>query len=607
MRKSKSEKNKKDPVKIKPHANATGREAAEGRQAGRGHSTARILVIIGAVLALAVLVYSNSVNNGFTNWDDGTNVYENTAIRDPGANIKTYFTKPLLAMYTPLVYISYAIDYKIGGLDPRIYHLTNLLLHLANITLVFLIVRQFTQRVEIAVIVTLLFAIHPLNAGAVAPVSLRSSLLFSCFYLAAFYSYLLYLNSGFRSRYLVYTLLFFLMSLLSKSAAVTLPVLLGLTDWYMRRRFDRRAILEKVPFFVFSVIFGILTILFREDAGHLGSTYVFTFLERICLVTYAIAFYLVKLFLPVHLSPYYPYPDKVAGMLPLEFYLSPLALLAIAGIIIWAKQFRRELVFGLIFFLVHVTLVLKFIPMGGEMVCDRYMYLPGIGIFLILGWAYCRVLEGRGAVRSKAGMALTALMVIAVLVFSVMSHIKIRAWKDSLTMYGDVLDKYPNLALAYDNRGSARAALKDYTGAIADYNRALELRPDFATVYANRAYIYQKMGNYKKALEDDTRAIQNNPRSDMAYNNRGFHLMLMGELESAERDISIALEINPKNIDALNSMAELFAARNDPETACKWLGKAVEKGYNDWNYLKTSGTYENIRASVCFRRIIAGK
>jgi protein O-mannosyl-transferase len=606
MRKSRSDKSKKEPIKINLGDNATGRAAAEGRPAGQGHSTARTLLIIGAVLLLTVIVYYNSVNNGFTNWDDGTNVYENMAIRDMGANIRIYFTKPLLAMYTPLVYISYAIDYKIGGLDPRIYHLTNLLLHLANITLVFFVIRQFARRVEIAVIVTLLFAIHPLNAGAVAPVSLRSSLLFSCFYLAAFYSYLLYLNRGFRSRYLVYTLLFFLLSLLSKAAAVTLPVLLVLTDWYVRRRFDRREILEKIPFFVFSVIFGILTILFREDAGHLGSTYLFTFIERICLVSYAIAFYLVKLFLPVNLSPYYPYPDKIAGMLPPEFYLSPLALLAIAGIIIWAKQFRRELVFGIVFFLVHVGLVLKFIPMGGEIVCDRYMYLPGIGIFLILGWAYCRVLEGRG-IRSRVGIALTALMVIAVLVFSVMSHVKIRAWKDSFTMYGDVLDKYPNLALAYDNRGSARAALKDYTGALADYNRALEIRPDLATAYVNRGYVYQKMGNYKKALEDDTLAIQNNPRSAMAYNNRGFHLLLMGELASAERDISIALEISPNNIDALGSMAELFAARNDPETACKWLGKAVEKGYNDWNYLKTSGTYEKIRASDCFRRIIAGE
>jgi tetratricopeptide (TPR) repeat protein len=510
-------------------------------------------------------------------------------------------------MYTPLVYISYAIDYKIGGLDPRIYHLTNLLLHLCNIMLVFFIIRQFTKRVEITVIVALLFAIHPLNAGAVAPVSLRSSLLFSCFYLAAFYSYLLYLHGSFRRRYLVYTLLLFMLSLLSKAAAVTLPVLLVLTDWYVRRRFDRRAILEKFPFFAFSVIFGILTILFREDAGHLGSTYVFTFIERMCLVTYAIAFYLVKLFIPINLSPYYPYPDKVAGMLPLEFYLSPLALLAIMGVVIWAKQFRRELVFGLIFFLVHVALVLKFIPMGGEMVCDRYMYLPGIGIFLILGWAYCRVLEGRGGIRSKAGIAMTALMVIAVMVFSVMSHVKIRAWKDSFTMYGDVLDKYPNLALAYDNRGSARAALKDYAGALADYDRALEISPDLASAYANRGYVYQKMGNYEKALEDDTLAIQNNPRSAMAYNNRGFHLMLMGEFESAERDISMALEISPNNTDALNSMAELFAARNDPETACKWLGKAVEKGYNDWNYIKTSGTYDKIKASVCFGRIIADK
>jgi hypothetical protein len=193
----------------------------------------KMLFLLLAILLLTIAVYSNSINNGFVKWDDSDNVYDNVAIRAINStNIKTYFTKPLLSMYTPLVYISYAIDYKIGKVDPRIYHLTNLLLHLLNIALLFFIVRQFTQRVEIAVIVSLLFAIHPLNTGAVAPASTRSTLLYSLFYLAAFYCYILYLKKNYNAKYLILSCVLFIMSLLSKSAAVVLPLLFCLDDYY---------------------------------------------------------------------------------------------------------------------------------------------------------------------------------------------------------------------------------------------------------------------------------------------------------------------------------------------------------------------------------------
>jgi tetratricopeptide (TPR) repeat protein len=90
----------------------------------------------------------------------------------------------------------------------------------------------------------------------------------------------------------------------------------------------------------------------------------------------------------------------------------------------------------------------------------------------------------------------------------------------------------------------------------------------------------------------------------MPYNNRGFAYLLTGRLDDAERDLAMSLDLNRDNIYALNSMAELYAARNNPEEACRWLKKAIEKGYNNWNYLKTSPTYSNIRNEKCFRDIL---
>jgi hypothetical protein len=196
-----SQRNNKKSKQISLAVNTPEVEAATGGHPWGIHPNVKTILILSAILLLTIVVYSNSLNNGFVNWDDGENVYDNISIRQLSpANIKVYFTKALLAMYTPLVSISYALDYQIGGLDPRIYHATNLLLHLLNITLLFFAVRLLTQRIEIAVIVALLFAVHPLNTGAVAPVSTRSTLLYSFFFLAAFLFYIHYLKNNFGLR-----------------------------------------------------------------------------------------------------------------------------------------------------------------------------------------------------------------------------------------------------------------------------------------------------------------------------------------------------------------------------------------------------------------------
>ncbi len=524
----------------------------------------RTILVLAIILLLATAVYSNSINNGFTNWDDHKNVYENYAIRDfSAANIKHWFTKPLSGMYTPLAYISFAIDYKLGGLDPRIYHLVNLILHLLNISLVYFIAGRFARGKEIAGVVALLFAIHPMNVGAVAWVSGRSTLLFSSFYLAAFYSYLLYLDHKFRNRYLVYALILFILSLLSKSAAVTLPVLLLLTDYYFGRKIDKRAAAEKVPFFVLSVIFGVLTFIFRQDAGTLASIYVYSFIERVFLVCYALAFYIVKLFLPINLSPYYPYPDKVAGLLPWEFYLSPLVLAGIAGLIIWARDFRRELMFGAGFFIVHIALLLRIIPMGGDFVCDRYMYLPGIGIFLIVGLAYSRARQGKGPFRSKVFVLLSAVMIIAALALSIVAYDKNRTWKDSLTLWDEVIKTGAKSPLTYNNRCVARIAVKDYIGAIDDCNRALLIDPLWVAAYVNRASAKSFLKDYSGAMADYEQALKIAPDSYEIFHSRCLVRREAGDLKGSIKDCEEAAKSDLYDGKALAVLCSLRLESGD--------------------------------------------
>jgi len=180
------------------------------------------------------------------------------------------------------------------------------------------------------------------------------------------------------------------------------------------------------------------------------------------------------------------------------------------------------------------------------------------------------------------------------------------AKRDPIAYYSKMIKTNPLDYRAFNNRGNEYEKRGHHDLAIADYNRCIELRTDFTLAYINRGNTYQKVDRYNMALEDYNRAIELNPNKDMAYNNRGFHYILMGHFDLAEEDIKKALNLSPNNIYALNSMAELFAARNDAREACLWLKKAIDKGYNNWNYIRTSKTYNNIRNSECFREITAG-
>ncbi len=451
-------------------------------------------------------------------------------------------------MYTPFVYISYAIDYKIGGLDPHIYHATNLLLHLLNITLLFFVVRLLTQRVEIAAIVAILFAVHPLNTGAVAPVSTRSVLLYSFFFLGAFLFYIGYLKNKFQLRYLALTLVLFLMALLSKSAAVVFPLVLLLTDYYYKRKFDTRAIAEKIPFFVLALIFGILTFVYREDAGQMGGQYVFSGFDRIFLVGYSIIFYVFKVLVPIKLSAYYPYPVKIDGFLPLWFYLTPLVIAAFIFLIHKLQNFRRELIFGSLFFLTNIILVLRMLPMGDEIVCDRYAYLPYIGFFLIIGWAYCWITDRLHSSSKWIRYLLIITVAVYSMAISAISYERNKVWKDSITLFSDVIEKYPFVDVAYNNRGLAEMEWgKDYAGAMADFNKAIELNPRYTLAYNNRGNAKMEWGkDYAGAMADFNRAIELNPGHAPAYNNRGA-VKFKGakDYAGAMADYNKAIELNP--------------------------------------------------------------
>jgi len=507
---------------------------------------------VGIVLIATALLYLPALDNGFTNWDDDRQVVANPVIRDLSPEgLRNIFSSFTVSLYQPLTSLVFAVQYRFFELDPRVYHTVNVLLHLANILLVYVLVRSLSQRTAIALIVAALFAIHPLQVEVVAWVSSLSILLSTLFYLGALIVYLTYTKSGRLWRLAVVWGLF-LLALLAKSSAATLPLVLVVIDLYLGRRPARRVLLEKVPFVLLSIVFGVIAVYARGGASHLQDFALrYSLLERVCIVSYSCLWYVGKLLWPANLSVFYPFPSKPGGWLPILFYLAPLILAALAVGIWFSGRGRRLLAFAALFMVASLVLVIQVVPISELMVCDRYAYVPCIGLFFLVGTLIVRI-ASRG--RAWKTMTLVSLAVVAGLLGHATFE-RIEVWKDSLTLWNDVLSRRTDLWVAYLNRGLARAEAGRHAEAIADLDAALRLNPNSDLALNNRAGCHAYLGDWQAALRDFDGAILLKPKPDYLIN-RGIARRKMGNPAGAIEDFTAVIEADRRNVRALSERAD---------------------------------------------------
>ena len=509
---------------------------------------------LGIVLAATAFLYAPALNHQFTNWDDDRQITANPDIRDLSPQgIRKIFSSFYVSLYQPLTSLSWAVEYRLSGLNPRVYHTVNVLLHLTNILLVYVLVRSLSQNVGIALATTALFAVHPLQVEVAAWASSRSILLSSFFYLGAMIAYLAYAKSG-KARYFAGAVVLFLPALLAKTTAATLPLLLIVIDLYLQRRVSRRTIVEKIPFFLLALVFGCITMWARSGVSHVQDFALkYSLLQRLCIVCYSCLWYVGKLVFPAGLSVFYPFPTKTSGWLPVAFYLAPVLLLGLAAGIWCAGRYRRLLTFAALFMLGSLVLVVQIIPVSELMVCDRYAYLPCIGLFFLAGTLGHRV--GSRSSCSMKGVLVGAVLILAV--FGGLTHQRIGVWRDSMTLWNDLLSKRQDIYVAYLNRGLTEYEGGDHKAAIADFDAALRLNPRADKALNNRAACYAFLGDRPAALRDFDGAIEVNPDSSYLVN-RGILKRDMRDFAGAVQDFDAALQLNPRNAKALCERADAY-------------------------------------------------
>lgn len=538
-------------------------------------------ILAGLVLLLTFLLFSPALKGGFTNWDDDRYITDNPVIKHLSVGDLGKYSDTFVGNFQPLTILSYAVDYSLVGMNPFWYHLENILLHLLNTLLVFFLVRSISKNnLFVSLFTMLLFGIHPMHIESVAWVAERKDVLYTFFFLSGLLLYYRYLGQQ-KLVYLGAAGVAFVLSCLAKSAAVVFPVVLLLIDYYENRKISRQSLLEKVPFFLVSLWIGWIALQTQASSNALGSFQLYSLFEKIRFASYGFMNYLVKFLVPFNLSSFHPYPPK--DNLPVTFNLAVIAVLVVLGYFAVKGRKVKWLVFGAAFYFVSVALVLQFITVGNAVIAERYTYVSYIGIgFIYATLAHKVLFESRNQnLKYLAG----SLLAVQLLFFAVTTYSHTAVWKDSVSLWNNVIEKYPNESGAYSNRGhnyrmqnNLNMALADYNKAIeldnknhlaisnrgkvwfekgmlekslADYNRAIELHTTSPDYYSNRGAVYARLNDYSHSIADLNRAIEMDSKNSGYYSNRGATYAINKDYPHAIADYNKSLEIEPSNLDAL--------------------------------------------------------
>ena len=531
---------------------------------------------LASVIILTIIVYYPSINFKFTSWDDPLYVTENMEIRELNpSNILSFFStvNPVAANYHPLTMISLAVDYSIAKLNPSQYHLSNLLLHILNTILVFVLsYRLSNSRLFTSVFVCALFSIHPMHIESVAWISERKDLLYVFFFLLALIYYLKYNRSN-NHKYLIITFFLFVFAVLSKAMAVVFPLVLLLIDIYQGKKLSIRSFSEKIPFFIVSILAGILAIQVQSDKA-IASFETFSLIQRISFGFYGYGMYIWKLIVPANLSSFYPYPlSGTEVAFPVSFYLPAgfgFIVFVLSALALFNKNFKvKTFAFGMNFFFITVMLVLQFISVGQTIMADRYTYLSYFGLLFFSGYYIEEFMK-----RNHSKKLITALCIAVILTYAFISSNRMEVWRNTETLWTDVIEKYPfppwTVEIAYVGRGKYFATeLKDLNRAFTDFKTLEAMNSKNSVVYSNLGNIYgtraaelERSGDktksdelFRTSIDYYNKSVSLDSTISSHFLNRATAYIFMKNYSAAASDFTNALELDPSNSELLEKKA----------------------------------------------------
>ena len=496
-------------------------------------------------LGLTFIALSPTLLNDFVNWDDQEYVLENLFIQGLSwDNLVYLFSHANASNYHPLTMLSLAVNYSISGTSAWSYHVVNLLIHLGNVWLLYKVCCSiFTDFKYLPLVVALLFGIHPMHVESVAWISERKDVLYVLFYLLAILQYLKFTRKR-ESRYFIYTILFFVLSLLSKPAAITLPFILILIDWYKGNTNWKRSSLEKLPLFALALLSILVTYNIQESTA-VKSYEALGFIDRLALGGTSYSIYLAKSIVPVRLNCFYAFPPEIYTWM---FVALATALLFTIG---WLYLFRtnKAILFGSLFFVITIGLYLHIISFGEALLAERYTYLSYVGIFIILGVLFEKLIRSQ---KKWIGFSLYTLALVLLTMAQSM------VWKNGQSLWSNsIKNSLFDSAKPYVNLGNSLVKSGNETSALSNFEKALAIDPLSFDALNNSGIIFANMGNYPEAINRYNRALAVKTDQAETYVMRGNAHFRTNNYSAAVNDYNMAISLNPDHADAYNNRATI--------------------------------------------------
>lgn len=583
----------------------------------------RLALLCVLVAAVTIVLYWPVQSFDFVNYDDDVFVKDNREIRSglSRESLVWAFTTFHGGNWQPLTWVSHMADVEVYGLDAGGHHRTNALIHAANAVLLLIVLAAMTQSPGLSALVAVLFAIHPLHVESVAWIAERKDVLSGFFWILALGAYAGYVRRPTVRRYLLVVLAFAL-GLLSKPMVVTLPFVLLLLDaWPLQRLgdartvFDRfggvgnrgvttRLVTEKVPLFILSFVFSILTLLAQKEVGAVWPVDRMPVAVRLANALVSYMEYVRKMVWPMDLAVLYPH----AGM-P-ETWTIGVSLLLLASITVTAVLKMREmpfLVVGWLWYLGTLVPVIGIVQVGSQAMADRYTYIPLIGLFIALAWGAERITGWKPWLRKP--LIVSIFVVLAGLLFLARSQVE--TWKNTVTLFEQAIAAtevnplaHNNIGVYYMNQNDCQKAVPHFleairikgnyaypyhglgvcasratppTGAMYFFRKALEIDPQLTRALVDRGVLYMRQGDYDAAADDFERALRIKPDHEAAHANLGLIRLRAGDLINAETHLREARRINPDCVEVLNNLGLLCAKQGRMEEAAAFFREALER------------------------------
>ncbi|MDR3681862.1 MAG: hypothetical protein P4L41_17970 [Flavipsychrobacter sp.] len=582
------------------------------------------------IILITFVAFIPSLSLYFVHWDDPGYLTENRALEVFSSKwswqaIGHIFTSDVGANYDPLPIFTFAIEKYFFASDPNtapfIFHFDNLLLHIGCTLCVFVLFTKMGLKKSSSFICAVLFGIHPMRVESVAWVTERKDVLYGFFYLLAMVTYVNYLQRDNKKKWYLLTVLFAILSFFSKIQAVCLPLSMVAIDYYFNRKWylPKILILEKLPWWLFSLIFGFINLYFLTkfkviDAHQTVASY--NFLDRFAIGAYAYMTYVLKFIYPYKMLVYYDYPTT----LPDAAYFCLAAVPVLIFFLAWKQRQNRAIIFGLAFFTFNVMFMLQILSAGMAFLADRFTYVAYTGLFFIVGW-------GLEQVRTSA-YKMKPLVYVCIglycLLLSYKTYYQCKVWENTITLWNHYRDVEPDnyfgyfqLATFYEGvvlnkkqdpyipqndtlyiRNSLRnfdiaeyidsingrtvpavtanifldhgvacglAGLNDY--AVYYFTRLIAIFPDRKEGYSNRSATYDNEKKYDLAIADLDSCVKIDTADDIDYYKRATIYGKTKQFSNALADINSAIKL--KNAYPLYyiTRSKLYRAMNNVDSA----------------------------------------